>query len=164
MFPIWQSVLNPRLVRRILALAPADWADETNGRSNKRHYRTIPLLGVQELCESRGGRPGLPVPNKPDGICRRKATLKQTNSICGQTGGPGATRRGWLKTQKAQQSPTVRRSRLQPSRLGPATEPRRKLGGASETDHPQLAPLVQSLIAMTTERLSVLCNNQGGRW
>ena len=27
-----------------------------------------------ELCESRGGRPGLPVPNKPDGFCGRKAT------------------------------------------------------------------------------------------
>ena len=28
-----------------------------------------------ELCESRGGRPGLPVPNKPYGLCGRKATL-----------------------------------------------------------------------------------------
>ena len=25
----------------------------------------------QELCESRGGRPGLPVPNKPYGFCGR---------------------------------------------------------------------------------------------
>ena len=31
---------------------------------------------AQELCESRDGRPGLPVPNKPDGFCGRKATLK----------------------------------------------------------------------------------------
>ena len=30
---------------------------------------------VQELCESRDGRPGLPVPNKPDGFCGRKETL-----------------------------------------------------------------------------------------
>ena len=29
------------------------------------------------VCESRGGRPGLPVPNKPDGLCGRKATLKR---------------------------------------------------------------------------------------
>ena len=28
-----------------------------------------------ELCESRSGRPGLPVPNKPYGFCGRKATL-----------------------------------------------------------------------------------------
>ena len=28
-----------------------------------------------ELCESRGGRPGLPVPNNPYGLCGRKATL-----------------------------------------------------------------------------------------
>ena len=32
---------------------------------------------TQELCESRGGRPGLPVPNKPRGFCGRKATLNQ---------------------------------------------------------------------------------------
>ena len=27
--------------------------------------------GAQELCESRGGRPGLPVPNGPYGLCGR---------------------------------------------------------------------------------------------
>ena len=32
-------------------------------------------LRVQELCESQGGRPGLPVPNKPYGFCGRKAAL-----------------------------------------------------------------------------------------
>ena len=30
---------------------------------------------AQELCESRGGRPGLPVPNSPYGLCGRKVTL-----------------------------------------------------------------------------------------
>ena len=30
---------------------------------------------AQELCESRGGRPGLPVPNNPYRLCGRKATL-----------------------------------------------------------------------------------------
>ena len=29
----------------------------------------------QELCERRGGRPGLHVPNSPYGLCRRKAKL-----------------------------------------------------------------------------------------
>ena len=33
--------------------------------------------GAQELCESRGGRPGVPVPNSPYGLCGRKATLKK---------------------------------------------------------------------------------------
>ena len=33
------------------------------------------LCRAQELCESRGGRPGLPVPNKPGGFCGRKVTL-----------------------------------------------------------------------------------------
>ena len=29
------------------------------------------------MCESRGGRSGPPVPNKPDGFCGRKVTLKR---------------------------------------------------------------------------------------
>ena len=29
----------------------------------------------QALCESRGGRPGLPVPNSPYCLCGRRATL-----------------------------------------------------------------------------------------
>jgi len=32
---------------------------------------------VQELCESRGVRPGLGVPNKPDGMCGPQTTLKR---------------------------------------------------------------------------------------
>ena len=31
---------------------------------------------VQEACLSRDGRPGLPDPNSPYGLCGRKATLK----------------------------------------------------------------------------------------
>ena len=34
-------------------------------------------LRAQELCKSRGGRPGLPVPNSPYGLCGRKATLNE---------------------------------------------------------------------------------------
>ena len=29
------------------------------------------------MCESRGGRPGLPVPNSPSGLCGRKATTEE---------------------------------------------------------------------------------------
>ena len=32
-------------------------------------------IRAQELCESRGGRPGLPVLNSPYGLCGHKATL-----------------------------------------------------------------------------------------
>ena len=32
---------------------------------------------AQELCESRGGRPELPVPNSPYGRCGRKATMNK---------------------------------------------------------------------------------------
>ena len=35
----------------------------------------LSLHGAQELCESGGGRPGLPVPDSPYGFCGRKATL-----------------------------------------------------------------------------------------
>ena len=30
---------------------------------------------ARQLCEGRGDRPGLPVPNSPYGLCGRKATL-----------------------------------------------------------------------------------------
>ena len=37
----------------------------------------------QELCESRGFRPGLPVPNSLYGPCGRKATLKnRAQELC----------------------------------------------------------------------------------
>ena len=32
---------------------------------------------AQEQCESRGGRPGLSVPNSPYSLCGRKATVKK---------------------------------------------------------------------------------------
>ena len=44
----------------------------------KRHSS---FLRVQELCDSRGGRPGLPVPNSPYSLCGRKATLNSLNSF-----------------------------------------------------------------------------------
>ena len=34
-----------------------------------------------ELCESRGGRPGLPVPNSPYGLCERKAASDLSDVI-----------------------------------------------------------------------------------
>ena len=37
----------------------------------------LPPGRAQELCEGRGGRPGLPVPNKPYGLCGRKAPWKK---------------------------------------------------------------------------------------
>ena len=36
-------------------------------------------LTAQQLCEGRGGRPGLTVPNKPHGFCGRKAPLNQSS-------------------------------------------------------------------------------------
>jgi len=46
---------------------------------------------AQELCESGGGRPGLPVPNSPYVLCGREATLKnRAQKLCESQGGcPG---------------------------------------------------------------------------
>ena len=50
---------------------------------------------TQELCESRGGRPGLPVPYSPYGLCGRKATLNYyhySSSVCHTGAVPASTR------------------------------------------------------------------------
>ena len=46
-------------------------------KARKEERKTVFLIRSQELCESRGGRPGLPVPNSPYGLCRRKATVEE---------------------------------------------------------------------------------------
>ena len=46
-----------------------------NARTNQGDPR------AQELCEGRGGRPGLPVPNSPYGLCDRKATLNEADGV-----------------------------------------------------------------------------------
>ena len=57
-------------------------ADDRKRNDSLNDVHTCNIYGVfmadyrsQELCESRGGRPGLPVPNSPYGLCGRKATL-----------------------------------------------------------------------------------------
>ena len=44
-------------------------------------HRRETCVRAQELCESRGGRPGLPVPNSPYDLCGRKATLNDRLSL-----------------------------------------------------------------------------------
>ena len=52
-------------------------------------YICAMVVKVQELCESGGGHPGLPVPNSPYGLCGRKATLEY-RELCESRGGhPG---------------------------------------------------------------------------
>ena len=38
-----------------------------------KHQLNNNNIRAQELCESLGGRPGLPVPNDPCGLCGREA-------------------------------------------------------------------------------------------
>ena len=40
------------------------------------------VFRAQKLSERRGGRPRLPVPNKPDGFCGRETIL----NVCGREG------------------------------------------------------------------------------
>jgi len=61
-----------------------------------RHLRTLSphqFNQSQELCESRGGCPGLPVPNSPYGLCGRKAKTLNclgVQEMCESRGGrPG---------------------------------------------------------------------------
>ena len=61
-------------------------------RHVKMHQYPLNRLRTQVLCESRGGRPGLPVLNSPYGLCGRKATLNRlrTQELCESRGGhPG---------------------------------------------------------------------------
>ena len=59
--------------------------------------RDAAIARGQELCERRGGFPGLPVPNKPEGFCGRKATVKRNESDHPhQAGTPTTSATGWL--------------------------------------------------------------------
>ena len=40
-----------------------------------RQHWTRTHIRAQQLCETRGGRPGIPVPNSPYGFCGRKANF-----------------------------------------------------------------------------------------
>ena len=48
---------------------------------------TVKLVRVQEVCESGGGRPELPVPTGPYGLCGRKATPNLHGEACQSSGG-----------------------------------------------------------------------------
>ena len=55
----------------------------------KKDIKNVPGDRAQELCESGGGRPGLPLPNSPYGLCGRKATLNliPSNELSTKQGG-----------------------------------------------------------------------------
>ena len=55
------------------------------------------LTRAQELCESRGGRPGLPVHNSPYGLCGHKGSLNLNHLTMSGFGRAGkANLLGWL--------------------------------------------------------------------
>ena len=64
----------------LLALKPFGGAGSVCGQllgDGERPFSGVTTIRAQELCESRDGRPGLPVPNSLYGFCGRKATLNE---------------------------------------------------------------------------------------
>ena len=57
----------------------------------KQNSTLTGTIRSQELCESRRGRPRLPVPSSPSGLCGRKATLNSNSAS-----GPGMDSNAWL--------------------------------------------------------------------
>ena len=72
----------------------------------KQHWTwTVWVIRAQELCQSRGGHPGLPVPNSLYGLCGRYATLNMSElhsppclarAACRRPGSCWSSRRGRL--------------------------------------------------------------------
>ena len=63
----------------LMSQAMSEWDLQT--QSKYKYGMVNPATGrAQELCESRGGRPRLPVPNSPYGFCGRIAALKLTEA------------------------------------------------------------------------------------
>ena len=52
----------------------------------------LPLKRAQELCESRGGRPGLPVPNSPYSLCRQSTLNEPKDGTWVERGYEGSSR------------------------------------------------------------------------
>ena len=53
---------------------------------HKSHPHRNLVRRAQEVCESRGGRPGLPVPRSPYDLCGHKATFEEEKSHRGGVG------------------------------------------------------------------------------
>ena len=63
-----------RLERIVNCCVPLAW---DVGLDTLLKLQSTPVFcRARELCERRGGRPGLPVPNSPYGLCGRKATFE----------------------------------------------------------------------------------------
>ena len=48
----------------------------------KQHLKKTSSLSSGAVCESRGGRPGLPVLNSLYGLCGREAALEEEERLC----------------------------------------------------------------------------------
>ena len=60
----------------VAVLGPNIKPDSFCGRKGTLNEK-LPVSELKSCTESRGSRPGLPVPNKPYGFCGRKGTLNE---------------------------------------------------------------------------------------
>ena len=74
------------MLRHWSQFVPNNYSTDIRGHEALHHHHVVKVkklvresgrIRAREPCESRGGRPGLPVPNSPYGLCGRKAVLKQ---------------------------------------------------------------------------------------
>ena len=91
---VWRQVYNLPLPPPPLPLFSLFLTSLTVSVDFKHHVSFECIVRAQELCECRGGRPGLPVPSSLYGLCGRKATLKlnvsRAQELCESRGGrPG---------------------------------------------------------------------------
>ena len=73
-----QSALSSCVKVEVAVLGPQSLIVLTVSVDVKQHLRMKKKCRsnrAQQLCESRGGRPWLPFPDSPDGVCGRKVTL-----------------------------------------------------------------------------------------
>ena len=85
---VMDTILSPRQINWTVEILPTltlhssmckvnEVVHETTLHSTKLLYTTLHCR-AQELCESRGGQPGLPVANSLYRLCGRKATLSSS--------------------------------------------------------------------------------------
>ena len=98
---VWglRDVFLPARLTQSLQGREVKWFTECSKRTSSLLQEPAILnrkrVRAQELCESRGGRPGLPVPNSPCDLCGRKSTLdlnwpNRAQKLCESGGGrPG---------------------------------------------------------------------------
>ena len=96
-------ILPPSLTSRTVSVDVKHREKQNKTRKQKNKNGRKMFRELRSCVKSRGGCPGLPVPNSPHGLCGRKATLN-LNVSCWSPRDVCAGRRCWALTQRVGQS------------------------------------------------------------